>query len=418
MTAVVAWLRLDLPRRWRSLVVLALLVAVAGGTVLAAVAGARRGNSVVQRLTAHTLPATAVVLPNQPGFDWDRVRAMPEVEAVSTFMLGMELGLEGIPEADQSLGFPPGDDEIMRTIERPVLLDGRLPDPERADEALVTPQFVKHYRLAVGDTVTLPLYTPQQVRASSGLDQDPGPPRGPRLRIRIVGVGLSPWGQDRSGGTGGLEPSPGLAKHYRANFYDEENGYTNALVRLRGREAALPAFQAHLAKLTGRADIDVWNQPATLRTEQRSFSFQARCLLAFGGAALIAALFLVGQAVARYAASSVADLQVVRALGMTPGQAVQAAAAGPFLASLAGATVAVAAAGLASRWFPIGSAALAEPVPRARSWVRRVVSRFRNVTCSRSRSSWLRSAARSERYSWRRALASSCSARRSATADL
>jgi hypothetical protein len=43
------WLRLDLRRRWRSLVVLALLVALSAGVVLTAVAGARRGDTAFGR---------------------------------------------------------------------------------------------------------------------------------------------------------------------------------------------------------------------------------------------------------------------------------------------------------------------------------------------------------------------------------
>jgi hypothetical protein len=363
--AVAAWLRLDLRRRWRSLAVLALLVGVASGTVLTAVAGARRGASALPRLAAGTLPSTAVVLPNQPGFDWARVRAFPQVQALSVFTLGLPLAIDGV-DPDE-IGFAFADADIMSTIERPVVLAGRLPDPDRADEAVVSPSFITKYGKGVGDTLTMRLYTADQVRTATD-DTDTPSPAGPRLTVRVVGVIRSAWFSSALGGAddAGLMPSPGLFAHYRDNFFSDRISYANALVRLHGGEDALPAFEARLATVTGRSDIDVWNFADILRQAQRSYVFQARCLLAFGLAALVASVLLVGQAVARYTAASVADLQVLAALGMTPRQAIRAAAAGPLAAALAGATLGVAAAGVASRWFPIGTAAREEPAPGPR----------------------------------------------------
>ena len=91
--------------------------------------------------------------------------------------------------------------------------------------------------------------------------------------------------------------------------------------------------------------------------------YEAACLLAFGLAALLAALVLVGQSVARYASAAVAELLVLRAVGLTRRQAASSAALAPGLAAVAGATLGVAAAIVASNWMPIGAASLAEPSP-------------------------------------------------------
>ncbi len=117
--------------------------------------------------------------------------------------------------------------------------------------------------------------------------------------------------------------------------------------------------------MTGRSDIDVWNNRRVLRRPriERVTGYEAACLLAFALAALVAALFLVGQSVARYISATVADLQVLQAVGMTPRQAVASATAPPLLAAAAGASVGVAGAIVASQWMPIGFAGRIEPQP-------------------------------------------------------
>ena len=140
--------------------------------------------------------------------------------------------------------------------------------------------------------------------------------------------------------------------------------YINALIRLKGGTAAIPAFRADLARVTGRSDIDVWNNREFFGGPiERITGYEAACLLAFALAALVAAMFLIGQSVARYTSATVADLQVLQAVGMTPRQAVASATAPPFLAALAGSTLGVAAAIVASRWMPIGAASYVEPHP-------------------------------------------------------
>jgi FtsX-like permease family len=353
------WFRLDAGRRWRSLLLLALLVAVAGATVLTAVAGARRGASALERLTARTLPATLDVVNFQPGFDWSAVRAMPEVEAMSVYA-DTDVRLLEIPPGDLAFGYPPADDDLMRTVERPVVLAGRLADPARVDEAVVTQRFVTTYGKGVGDRVTAVLPTPQE--ASSALTITGPLPSGPRIPITIVGVVRSPWLSDGPQSNGLLLPTPALLRSYRASLL---NSYTwlSAVIRLRGGEAAIPAFTAHLAAVTGRSDLWMQSQPEQWRHRQDAATFEARWLFAFGVAAFLAATVLVGQALTRSVALSLAPLRTLRALGMRRREIVVAATAGPVLAAAAGSCLAVAASVVASRWFPIGSAAADEPAP-------------------------------------------------------
>ena len=364
MRITVTWLRLEVRRRWRSLLVLALLVALATSTVLAAAAGARRGQTAFDRLWASTLPATVTVLPNQPGFDWNKIRALPEVAALTEFPVVFGFELDCCPAV--SSGFPPADDEMTRTIEHPVMLEGRLFNPDRVDEIVATPEFMVSYRKSVGDTVTLHLASPRQV--TPDYDGSSEPPHGPRIVARIVGVGRSPLGSvnvEGPGQKGGVLASPALFRHYRANIMGTSGQtYINAFARLKGGEAAIPAFRADLARVTGRSDIDVWNNREFYGGPvERLTRYEAACLLAFALAALVAAIFLIGQSVARYTSGTMADLQILQAVGLTPRQAVTSAAAPPFLAAAAGATLGVAAAIVASRWMPIGAAQYSEPHP-------------------------------------------------------
>jgi hypothetical protein len=369
MRLTAEWTRLEWHRKWRSLLVLALLVAVSAATVLTAFAGARRDYTAFDRLWARTLPATVTVLPNQPGFDWAKIRKLPEVAALTTFAVSSFM-IDGYPLAGQETGFPPGDSQVWHTIERPVVLDGRVLNPRQADEVDVSAFFPAGYGKSVGDTLTIQLPTAQQ--AANGWDSSSGPARGPKLTVRIVGVLRSPWFSDTPGTLGAVLPSPALLTRYPDNVLGpvvrgHHTGVLNAMVRLRGGDAAIARFRDDLAKVTHRSDIEVWSNLAnTGDAVHRITGYEAACLLAFGLAALAAALFLVGQSVVRYTAASVSDLQLLRAPGITPREAAAAASAGPFLAALVGATLGVSGAIVASNWMPLGAGSLFEPEPGIR----------------------------------------------------
>jgi hypothetical protein len=88
MSFILAWLRTDLPRRWRSLA------------------------------------------------------------ALTTFVVDYSFAFEGIP--GDAYAFPPGDDQTMTTLKKPVVYKGRVFNPASADEVVVSRQFVANYHEGVG----------------------------------------------------------------------------------------------------------------------------------------------------------------------------------------------------------------------------------------------------------------------------
>ncbi len=357
-----AWLRLDLRRRWPSLIALALLVALATGTVMTAAAGARRGDSALDRMLAVTLPPTLVPVPTEPNFDWEAARRLPGVAALGTFLASGSLSIEGHPGVDA--GSVPLDTEIFQTVERPVVLAGRLADPTRVDEAVVSPRFLEKSGLSVGDTVTAILPTPAETAAMADNGSAPVSFSGPRQQLKIVGVVRSFWWfRDEPNYQGGLETTYAFTQTYRENLFGTGGqGLVVALVRLRDGAAGVPAFQAALDQQATHP-VDAFDVVKGAADYRATTTFEAGALAAFALAAYLAAVVLVGQAVIRFVIGATADLGVLRTLGLTIRQATVAAAAGPVLATTAGALAGAVAAAAVSPLFPIGSAAAVEPRP-------------------------------------------------------
>jgi hypothetical protein len=98
MGAVALLVGVELRRRWRSHVAIALLVGVIGGVVLTLVAGARRTDGALDRLRASTLDGDASVEVSPEYFD--AIEALPEVAAAAPgsffFVMPAEVELDDL----------------------------------------------------------------------------------------------------------------------------------------------------------------------------------------------------------------------------------------------------------------------------------------------------------------------------------
>jgi hypothetical protein len=112
----------DLLRRWRSVLVLAVLVGLVGGTVLAASAGARRTDTALDRFRDTSAAADIELLGAPTAREIDALAATPGIEAIGV-LRAYGLVLPAAPDL-QAIGAPV-DDRFGRLVDRPRLVEGR-----------------------------------------------------------------------------------------------------------------------------------------------------------------------------------------------------------------------------------------------------------------------------------------------------
>ena len=120
------------------------------------------------------------------------LKDLPQIEAIteSTFPFVVPAGSGFYPYLD-FLAFSSADDAALTTIDRPRILDGRLPRPDAVDEAAVLDLYADEAGLQVGDEIELESFHPDQLEPlfTTG---DAGPPAGPRVTVRVTGIVAAP----------------------------------------------------------------------------------------------------------------------------------------------------------------------------------------------------------------------------------
>jgi hypothetical protein len=132
VTAPALWARADVRSRWRALVALGLLAGLTAGVALAALAGARRTDTALDRLRHETRAADAVVFASQVEVlhaDWSKLEARPEVHDVAPWGL---IFCEFNHQPGEVI-FAPMDQRWGRVVNRSVVTKGRMWDPKSVD---------------------------------------------------------------------------------------------------------------------------------------------------------------------------------------------------------------------------------------------------------------------------------------------
>lgn len=288
MAAVRLWVRADLRRRWLSWVVLGVLAGLVVGLAAAAAAGARRTERAIPAYEAAAPALTAGVLANSEDFDRSQrvaVAELPEVSAAADFRVFF-VG----PAGYDGPTLLPADAKSARLMDD-VLVAGRHPEPDRADEAVVDENLRDQRGLPVGSTLRVEGET---VGGESIVRE-----------LRVVGISKSvsddPFWQS----------TPAFARDVidAGAFH-----FTNMFVRLRNGEDDIARLERDVQRITGTPTNTI-NLVGEVRQARDTTDLEARGLWLFALAVLLGGGTLVGQALARAVTARADDLETLQAMG-------------------------------------------------------------------------------------------------------
>jgi FtsX-like permease family len=362
--------RATIRRRWAGYLTLVVFIGLVGGVALAATAGARRTQSSFPTYLASTNPPVAQMFTefapiSNTGYSETvaaAVSRVPYVEQAVT-VVGFDgnlqvLGksLSGVPgEAPPALEGSTGPDAEYYATDRATVLQGRMPDPRRLNEIVMSAGSAAEYRLHLGSILHVAFFTDVQTSSSdfAGYPKDT-----PYLIVPFKLVGIIEWSpqvvedDDAALGDQLAVMTPALTKkletccaYYSYESFHLEGGRTH--------EASVASAVSKIVPNLGPMAGASTNAPYVAKAE-RAIRPEAIALGVFGLIAGLAALVINAQVISRLVRRNAEEAAVVRALGAGPAMVMADGLLGVLGSIVAGSVLAVGVAVALSPLAPIG----------------------------------------------------------------
>lgn len=353
----VAWYRFraTFGRRWTGYLSIVLLVGLVGGLAMGSIAGARRTQSSYPTFLSSRNPSDLSVAVYDPATDGGpgppltaKFAHLPGVKQVRTAAAPAVVALakDGSPRVNTFNDVTPlgSTDGLFTDQDRLTVLQGRLFNPDRPDQVVMTATAADILGVRVGQVVPFGLFGPNGVR------------RLLVVRARVVGIvaldnQIVQDDIDRAYGFLVLSPA----------FMKEAASVSPATARPVGYGlqlapgASVPAVQREVVRLIPSGLTYTFHVTSRVVAEvELAVKPESVALGAFGGIAALVALVLGIQAVARQLRLGDEDRQVMRALGASPVTAIGDGLPGVFGSILFGALLAAAVAVGLSPLTPLG----------------------------------------------------------------
>jgi hypothetical protein len=365
-------------RRYGAYLTLVLLIGLVGGVAMGAIAGARRTQSSFPVYLASTNPSQAEYFTEfapstNIGYSARIDRAIARLPYVKRAdeVIGFDGNLQLL--RPRHMAGPPGEappafegslNGEYLSQDRVTLLKGRLANPRRDNEFVVSAAGAAEFGLHIGSTLPLGFYTDAQENSPTYAGY---PTDKPYLAVDMKLVGI-------------IEASQMVIQDDDSALGDQLAVVTPALTRRLATCCAYYSYVAlqldggtrHIATVTSAVDRIIpslslgsgsqTSAPTVAKAERVSRPVSI-AFAVFGLIALLAALVVGGQVVARLARRNAADAVILRALGADPVMTGADELVGTLGALIGGALLAVAVAVALSPLAPIGAVRPVYPDP-------------------------------------------------------
>ncbi len=372
MDAVGYRLRADLRTGWRSLVVIALLVGLAGGAALASLTAARRTGTAFARMRQATQAWDVEVNPDA-GLDSKLTMAelakIPGVERIGR-VDGIILYPSFVASVPDAFSLPPlivTDDRATHTVGRPLMVAGHQPAPGDPNGVWVERSFARSQHLRVGQSFSYVIMTPALLQQMMTQHSEAGAvkvlhdaPAGLQGHSRIDGIGVM---------SDGVVVDPGytpasilFTPAFRVAHPLLQSVYWGAMVRLKpGTD--VDTFTARVQALVPHETIVFQRATAVKAEVTNATDPEVMALEAFAALTALLGLVVVAQALSRRMQVDAVQNPTLAAMGATRSQRAAVSMAKAMVAVVAGAVIAVLVAVAASPLGPVGAVRVAEIHP-------------------------------------------------------
>ena len=358
-------------RRWGGYLTIVLLIGLVGGLAMGAVAGARRTQSSFSAYLASTNPSD-IELPTGGGSGQgggpdptvvDTIAHLPHVKRIESYtsVNVLPLGPSGAPAANAATSASANGtgsvDGRLLDQDRATATQGRLANPKRADEVVVSAMDAHFLGFHLGQVIPLGFYTNDQT-----FSPDFGTASvAPHLRIAVRVVGIVAFNNEV------VQDQVDVNSQYVLVF-------TPALTRqLLGCCANSASSGVRVDRASNTAVVIAEIQravpgavPAPFRVPiearaERAIKPETIALGVFGGIAALSALLIATQVIGRQLHLGADDLVTLRALGADPAMTTNDGLIGVVGSVILGSMLGVAVAAGLSPFAPLGPARPVEP---------------------------------------------------------